>query len=69
MQHACPKEALCLAHVPLVDQGYFDLVIKEYPDGNVSKHMHGLKVGDKVLVSTLATKWNDIRICRVDSTV
>lgn len=31
-------------------QGHFDLVIKVYPDGNVSSHMFGLKVGDMVEV-------------------
>lgn len=36
-----------------VVQGHFDLVIKVYPDGNVSQHMFGLNVGDKVAVSTL----------------
>lgn len=31
-------------------KGHFDLVIKVYPDGNVSSHMFGLKVGDMVEV-------------------
>lgn len=31
-------------------QGYFDLVIKDYPGGNVSSYMHGLKEGDLVEV-------------------
>jgi len=26
--------------------GHFDLVVKEYPEGNMSKHIHSLKVGD-----------------------
>ncbi|CAM9677327.1 unnamed protein product [Choristocarpus tenellus] len=31
-------------------KGYFDLVIKAYPQGNVSSYMFGLKVGDNVAV-------------------
>ncbi|KAG5191118.1 hypothetical protein JKP88DRAFT_11044 [Tribonema minus] len=30
--------------------GHFDLVIKRYPEGNVSSYMHGLKPGDKLMV-------------------
>ena len=37
-------------------QGHFELVIKVYPDGNVSSHMFGLKVGDTIEVrSTYVT--------------
>ncbi|CAN0378653.1 unnamed protein product [Ectocarpus fasciculatus] len=32
-------------------KGHFDLVIKVYPEGNVSSHMFSLKVGDTVTVS------------------
>ncbi|KAJ3000643.1 NADH-cytochrome b5 reductase [Globomyces sp. JEL0801] len=28
------------------DTGYFDLVVKKYPDGKMSKHIHEMKVGD-----------------------
>jgi cytochrome-b5 reductase len=31
-------------------KGYFELVIKKYPDGAVSSYMHGLKPGDKIKV-------------------
>jgi Oxidoreductase FAD-binding domain len=31
-------------------QGYFDLVIKRYPEGNVSNFMHKLQPGDTVTV-------------------
>ncbi|CAM9542702.1 unnamed protein product [Sphacelaria rigidula] len=31
-------------------KGHFDLVIKVYPDGNVSSHMFSLNVGDKIEV-------------------
>jgi cytochrome-b5 reductase len=32
------------------DQGYFDLLIKNYPDGNVSTFVHSLKIGDNLKV-------------------
>jgi NAD(P)H-flavin reductase len=31
-------------------QGYFDLVIKRYPEGNVSNWVHKLQPGDTVTV-------------------
>uniref|UniRef100_A0A7S2SKK2 NADH-cytochrome b5 reductase n=1 Tax=Rhizochromulina marina TaxID=1034831 RepID=A0A7S2SKK2_9STRA len=31
-------------------QGYFDLVVKRYPDGMMSSHFFGLNVGDKIQV-------------------
>ncbi|CAM9398819.1 unnamed protein product, partial [Sphacelaria rigidula] len=31
-------------------QGHFDLVIKVYPDGEVSSYMFSLNVGDKIEV-------------------
>jgi cytochrome-b5 reductase len=30
--------------------GYFDLLIKSYPQGNISKHVAGLKIGDNLQV-------------------
>jgi len=30
--------------------GYVDLMVKGYPQGNVSKYLHSLNVGDKVLI-------------------
>jgi len=33
-----------------VDPGYFDLLIKSYPTGNISKHLAGMKIGDKMNV-------------------
>lgn len=32
------------------DKGYFDLLIKSYPQGNISKHMSMLAIGDKMKV-------------------
>jgi len=32
------------------DKGHFDLLIKTYPTGNISKHVAELKVGDKLMV-------------------
>ncbi|KAL3233464.1 NADH-cytochrome b5 reductase 1 [Nakaseomyces bracarensis] len=31
--------------------GYFELLVKTYPEGNISKHIGDLKIGDKVKVS------------------
>eukprot|EP00752_Nemacystus_decipiens_P008341 g7455.t1 len=39
-------------------KGHFDLVIKVYPDGNVSSHMFNLKVGDMVEVKGPFPKFN-----------
>jgi len=33
-----------------VHPGYFDLLIKSYPTGNISRHLATLKVGDKMKV-------------------
>lgn len=32
------------------DKGHFDLLIKTYPTGNISRHVAELKVGDKLMV-------------------
>lgn len=32
------------------DKGFFDLLIKAYPTGNISKHVANLKIGDKMKV-------------------
>lgn len=32
------------------ESGYFDLLIKSYPQGNISKHLAGLQVGDTMKV-------------------
>ena len=32
------------------DKGFFDLLIKSYPTGNISKHVANLKIGDKMKV-------------------
>ena len=37
-------------------KGYFDLVIKHYPDGLVSKYVEGLKAGDQISVKGPYTK-------------
>ncbi|KAI5787035.1 hypothetical protein DFH27DRAFT_226772 [Peziza echinospora] len=31
-----------------IDKGHFDLLIKSYPTGNISKHVATLKIGDKI---------------------
>lgn len=37
-------------------KGHFDLVIKEYPGGKVSGHVHALQVGDEIFVKGCYTK-------------
>ncbi|KMU81025.1 NADH-cytochrome b5 reductase 3 [Coccidioides immitis RMSCC 3703] len=32
------------------DAGYFDLLVKSYPQGNISKHLTTLRIGDKMKV-------------------
>lgn len=32
------------------NQGHFDLIIKAYPTGRISKHVHQMKIGDKIKV-------------------
>ncbi|KAK2740942.1 NADH-cytochrome b5 reductase [Myotisia sp. PD_48] len=32
------------------DAGYFDLLVKSYPQGNISKHLAGLRIGDTMKV-------------------
>eukprot|EP01129_Flabellula_baltica_P000695 TRINITY_DN10661_c0_g1_i1.p1 TRINITY_DN10661_c0_g1~~TRINITY_DN10661_c0_g1_i1.p1 ORF type:complete len:287 (+),score=51.68 TRINITY_DN10661_c0_g1_i1:49-909(+) len=36
---------------PLDQTGYFDVIVKVYPNGRVSGYLHSLKEGDKVLIS------------------
>jgi len=31
-------------------KGYFDLIVKDYPNGKVSSYFHNLKIGDSILV-------------------
>lgn len=33
-----------------IDKGHFDLLIKSYPTGNISKHVAGLKIGESIKV-------------------
>ena len=35
------------------EKGHFELIIKSYPEGNVSKHLHSLKVVESLCVGTL----------------
>jgi cytochrome-b5 reductase len=35
------------------EKGHFELIIKSYPEGNVSKHLHSLKVFESPCVATL----------------
>ena len=47
-----PKEVV-RSYTPISsdeDRGYFDLLIKSYPTGNISKHMATLKVGQTLRV-------------------
>lgn len=47
-----PKEVL-RSYTPISsdeDAGYFDLLIKAYPQGNISKHLTTLKIGDTMKV-------------------
>ena len=47
-----PKEVV-RSYTPISSDenlGYFDLLIKSYPQGNISKHMGSLKVGDTMKV-------------------
>lgn len=32
------------------DRGFFDLIIKTYPQGNISKHVEGLRIGEQIQV-------------------
>lgn len=38
------------AYRPHACRGHFDLVVKSYPNGTMSKHVGGLQVGDSMLV-------------------
>ncbi|BEJ13484.1 hypothetical protein CspHIS471_0306580 [Cutaneotrichosporon sp. HIS471] len=40
------------------DKGYFELVVKTYPQGNISKYLAGLKIGDSVQVRGPKGKFN-----------
>lgn len=47
-----PKEVV-RSYTPISsdeDQGYFDLLIKSYPTGNISKHVSTLKIGQNLKV-------------------
>ncbi len=47
-----PKEVV-RSYTPITsdeDQGYFDLLIKSYPTGNISKHMTTLKIGQPLKI-------------------
>ena len=47
-----PKEVV-RSYTPISsdeDQGYFDLLIKSYPTGNISKHMSTMKIGQNLKV-------------------
>jgi len=37
------------SYTPVTDErGYFEIMVKVYPDGVFSQYLHGLKIGDKV---------------------
>lgn len=47
-----PKELL-RSYTPITDDttpGHFDMLVKSYPTGNISKHMAEMKIGDKMKV-------------------
>ncbi|KAL1847200.1 NADH-cytochrome b5 reductase [Paecilomyces lecythidis] len=47
-----PKEVV-RSYTPISsdnEAGYFDLLVKEYPQGNISKYLAGMKIGDKMKV-------------------
>ncbi|CAO3638344.1 unnamed protein product [Cunninghamella echinulata] len=39
-------------------QGYVDFIIKQYPEGKMSKHIHNLKVGDEIEIKGPIHKYN-----------
>ncbi|KAM5527607.1 oxidoreductase NAD-binding domain-containing protein [Fusarium oxysporum f. sp. phaseoli] len=45
---------------PLEEPGYIDLLVKRYPDGKQSTHLHSLKPGEKLLfaASLRGYQWN-----------
>lgn len=48
-----PNKEVVRSYTPIssdVNPGYFDLLIKSYPTGNISRHLATLKVGDKMKV-------------------
>lgn len=50
---ATERKEVVRSYTPIssdVNPGYFDLMIKSYPTGNISRHLATLKVGDKMKV-------------------
>nr|POF07053.1 nadh-cytochrome b5 reductase 1 [Quercus suber] len=50
---ATTRKEVVRSYTPIssdVNPGYFDLLIKSYPTGNISRHLATLKVGDKMKV-------------------
>ncbi|PVV00138.1 hypothetical protein BB560_005396 [Smittium megazygosporum] len=48
------------SYTPITDEttkGYMDLLIKVYPSGTMSRHIHGLKVGDELLIKGPVPKY------------
>ncbi|KAJ3274645.1 hypothetical protein HDV01_002487 [Terramyces sp. JEL0728] len=43
---------------PAQKTDYFDLIIKCYPDGKMTKHIHSLKVGDQLEIKGPNPKWD-----------
>jgi cytochrome-b5 reductase len=41
----------------VTDKGYLDFVIKEYPNGKMSKHIASLKPGDSLLIKGPVPKY------------
>lgn len=39
-------------------KGYVDFVIKDYPQGVMSRHVHSMKVGDTIDIKGPFEKWN-----------
>lgn len=40
------------------EKGYVDFVVKDYPEGNMSRHVHSLKVGDTLEMKGPFVKWD-----------
>ncbi|KAI9254279.1 hypothetical protein BY458DRAFT_442760 [Sporodiniella umbellata] len=55
------REEIVRPYTPTSDestQGHVDFVIKDYPQGNMSRHVHSLKVGDSLDIKGPFQKYN-----------
>ena len=51
------------------DRGYFDLLVKRYPEGAVSSYIHGLTLGQEVYDARwlVAGGWYDFDLLMIDA--